>query len=210
MIFSCLITGTGGQGTWLASRIIGAAAIARGFDARGAKAAGFSRRSGCAVSHVRFGQSIQSPLIPHGKADLIIALEPAEAVRTRTYLSPTGRMLVLDKPVMPQSVVSGEEKYPIAEIMSFLNTYLNRPTEEHIAQKDITEWLVIIEAEKLIKKSGSSTMFNTALLGAAIGEKMLPLAADDIIAAMRELLPREYLDINISSFNAGMELAKPR
>ena len=209
MNFNCLVTGIGGQGAVLASRIIGTAAFIRGFEVRGANTAGLARRGGCAASHIRFGKNIHSPLIPQGKADLVIALEPAEAVRVRTYLSPTGRMIVLDRGIVPFSVMAGEAQYPLKEMLAFLEAYLNRPSEERLAQKDAGDWLEIIDTTKLVSTCGSPRVLNTALLGAAAGKKLLPLAKDEIIQAIKELVPPEYLDINIRAFNAGLELAKP-
>ena len=208
MIYSCLITGIGGQGTAIASRIIGTAATAKGLDAKGAKAELLSRRGGSAISHIRFGQNIHSPLIPQGKADLVIALDPAEAVRTRTFISPTGRMLALDRPVMPSSLKSGEADYPLPDILSFLKAYMNRPSEEHLALKDTVEWLILVDAAKLIEKCGSTLALNTALLGAAAARKLIPLTAGEIIPAIKEIVPPESLDINIRAFNAGLELGK--
>ena len=162
MIFSCLITGVGGQGTVLMSRLIGAAAIAKGLDVRGSETIGMAQRGGSVVSHIRLGHNIQSPLIPQGKADLVIAFEPAEAVRVYTFLSPAGRMLVLDRGIMPVAGIVGERKYNPGEMLTFLKAYLSRPFEERLVHKGEGEWLTIVDGEALIKKCGSSRVLNTA------------------------------------------------
>ena len=205
MIFNCLLTGVGGQGTITASRLIGIAATARGFDVRGAKTTALARRGGCVASHIRFGQNISSPLIPKGDADLIIALEPAEAVRLHTFLSPTGRVIVLDRGITPLSVRPGEAKYAAEDMLGFLKAFLYHPSEQRLAQKDGGEWLVVIDVGKLTEKCGGSRLLNTALLGVAIQKKLLPLTANDLKTAMREVFPPEYLDANIRSFEAGRE-----
>lgn len=207
MIFNCLLTGVGGQGTVLMSRLIGAAAIARGLDVRGSETIGMAQRGGSVVSHIRLGQDIHSPLIPRGKADLIIAFEPAEAVRVYTFLAPTGRMLVLNRGIMPMSGMLGEKKYIPGEMLNFLESYLSHPSEERLAQKGEGEWLTVIDGEALIKKCGTSKVLNTALLGTAVGKKFFPFTAEDILAILRERIPPEYLETNIRAFNAGRELA---
>lgn len=207
MIFNCLLTGIGGQGTVTAARLIGTAATARDFDVKGANTIGVSRRGGSVVSHIRIGENISSPLIPRGEADLIIAFEPAEAVRVHSFLSPTGRVLVLDRGIMPLAVRLGEEHYAAKDMLGYLKTWLYHPSEQRLAQKDGGEWLIVIDTEKLIKKCGGSRLLNTALLGAAIRKKLLPLTEDDLKKAMRELLPPEYIEVNIRSFDAGGDLA---
>jgi len=189
------------------SRLIGAAAVNSGLEVRGAESTGMARRGSSVVSHIRMGQNIQSPLIPGGKADLIIALEPAEAVRVYTFLSPTGRMLVLDSGIMPASGMPGEKKYEPAEMLAFLKSYLSHPSEERLAQKGKGDWLTVISGEGLIKKCGDTRALNTALLGIAVGKKFFPFTAEDTLAVFKELIPPEYLELNIRAFNSGRELA---
>jgi indolepyruvate ferredoxin oxidoreductase beta subunit len=104
MTFNLLIAGVGGQGTVLASKLIAAAAMKKGFNVRTTETIGMAQRGGCVTSHVRICESpdnIFSPLIPLGKADAIIAFEPAEAVRQLPYLSAQGSMIVCDSPIAP-------------------------------------------------------------------------------------------------------------
>jgi len=187
---------------------MGAAAIAGGFDVRGAETTGIARRGASVISHIRIGQGIQSPLIPRGKADIIVALEPAEAVRVHTYLSPTGRILVLDWGIMPESGISGEKKYNPAGMLAFLKSYLSHPSEERLTQKEGGDWLTVVSGEGLIKKCGNAGVLNTALLGTAVEKKFLPFTAENALAAIRELIPPEYLELNIRAFNSGRELAR--
>jgi len=90
---NCLLCGVGGQGTVLASRMIAAAAMKRGLFAETAETIGMAQRGGSVVSHVRVGENQYSPLIPYGKADIIIGFEPAEAVRCLPYLKNGERLL---------------------------------------------------------------------------------------------------------------------
>ena len=96
MAFNCLIAGIGGQGTVLASKLLAAAAMKRGFDVRTTETIGMAQRGGSVVSHVRVGEGVFSPLIPHGRADLLIGFDPAEAVRQLQYLSGNGKLISCD------------------------------------------------------------------------------------------------------------------
>lgn len=206
MIFNCLITGLGGQGTALMSRLIGAAALSKGFDVRGSDTIGAAQPGTSMVSHIRLGKDIHSPVIPQAKADLVIALEPAEAVRVYTFIAPAGKMLVLDRAIMPVTGLLATRRYKPEEMLAFLEAYLSRPTEERLTRKEGGEWLTTINSEELIKKCGSAKALNTALLGAAVGKKLFPFSADDVLAAIKERIPPEYLEINIRAFNAGRDL----
>ena len=201
MKFNCLIAGIGGQGSGFISRVIGEAALARGFDVCGSDTSGRPGQGYAAVSHLRLGQSVNSPLIPKGKAHLIIALDPAEAVRYHSFLSAAGRMLVLDRPA------AGGEDYNSAEMLDFLSTYMSRPSTERYARKYEGRWFEIIDTGSLIEKCGSSGLLNTALLGVAAEKKFIPLSPEDILAALTKQLPADALEVNIRAFNAGRELA---
>ena len=96
-----LICGVGGQGTVLASKIIAAAAMEAGDPVHSAETIGMAQRGGPVTSHVRIGEEAYSPLIPFGSADMILAFEPAEAVRNLRYLKPDGIVIVNSVPVKP-------------------------------------------------------------------------------------------------------------
>ena len=96
MTFNCLIAGVGGQGTVLASKLLAAAAMKRGYDVRTTETIGMAQRGGSVVSHVRAGDGIYSPLIPLGGADALIGFDPTEAVRQMPYLAGQGRLITCD------------------------------------------------------------------------------------------------------------------
>jgi indolepyruvate ferredoxin oxidoreductase beta subunit len=194
MKLNCLITGVGGQGTVLMSRLIGAAAIAKGLDVRGSETIGMAQRGGSVVSHIRLGENIHSPLIPPGKADVIIAFEPAEAVRVLPFLSPSGRMLVLDRPVMPVSASLSEHGYDPAEMIAFLKSALS---------PDGGERLTIVNGEELIQKCGSPKVINTALLGIALTKNYFPFTKDDMLPVIKERIPERFLELNLRALGGG-------
>jgi indolepyruvate ferredoxin oxidoreductase beta subunit len=193
---NCLITGVGGQGTVLLSRLIGEAAIARGLEIRGSETIGMAQRGGSVVSHLRMGQGLYSPLIPPGKADRIIAFECAEAVRVLPFLSPTGKLLVLDRGMTPAALGGGPPNggppnggYDPAAMISYLRTRL-------------AERLVVVSWERFIKECGNPRVANVALLGTAIARGLLPFSTGEIIEVLKTRLPPQYLEMNIRALNA--------
>jgi indolepyruvate ferredoxin oxidoreductase beta subunit len=119
--FDLLITGVGGQGAILASDIIGKAAVTAGLPIRAAEAHGMAQRGGSVVNHIRIGQTYGS-MIPKKGADLMLALEPMEAVRYLDFLKEGGIIIVNTQPVVPVTVTSGQAKYPeVSDILDALS-----------------------------------------------------------------------------------------
>jgi indolepyruvate ferredoxin oxidoreductase beta subunit len=193
MITGILITGVGGQGTVLMSRLIGAAAIAAGLDVRGSETIGMAQRGGSVVSHIRMGDHIHSPLIPPGKADCIIAFEPAEAVRVLPFLSPSGRMLALDRGVMPVSASLSGKKYNPWEMTEFLKMAL-------------AERLTLVDGGDLIRKCGNARVVNAALLGTALAKNYFPFTQADMREAVKSRIPPKYLELNLKALELGISL----
>jgi len=205
MIFNCLLASVGSREPVTMSRLIGAAALAKGFDVRGFENSDMAQFGGSVVSHIRLGQDIQSPHIPRGKAELLIALDPAEAVRLLALLSPTGRVVVLDK--APVSGTGAEKKYKPEEMLAYLKAFMSHPSEERAAQKDGGDWLTVVSTEVLIKACGGSQALNTALLGVAAGKKFFPFIPDDLSAIFKDHISPENLEIYVRAFNAGRALS---
>jgi indolepyruvate ferredoxin oxidoreductase beta subunit len=141
------------------------------------------------------GDRIHSPLIPPGKADGVIAFEPAEALRVLPFLSPSGRMLVLDRGVMPVSASLSGSKYEPREMMEFLRSVL-APAER----------LTVVNGNELILKCGSARVVNVALLGMAQAKSYFPFTRDDLMKALVERIPPKYLELNLKAFELGRSL----
>jgi indolepyruvate ferredoxin oxidoreductase beta subunit len=187
---NCLITGVGGQGTVLLSRLIGAAAIAKGMEVRGSETIGMAQRGGSVVSHLRMGPGMFSPLIPPGKADLVIAFECAEAVRVLPFLAPAGNLLVLDRGVAPVTSSLGGGYDPAAMIV-YLKACLG-------------ERLTVVSWERLIEGCGNPRVANVALLGRAIAKGLLPFSTEEIVEVLKTRIPAKYLEMNIRALNAAL------
>jgi indolepyruvate ferredoxin oxidoreductase beta subunit len=191
MKLDCLITGVGGQGTVLLSRLIGEAALRRGLSVRGSETIGMAQRGGSVMSHLRIGEGAHSPLIGPGGADVLIAFEPAEAVRAFPFLSPRGRLLVLDRGIPPVSSMLGKA-YDPAAMIGYLR---DRLEGENRIEGD--ERLSVASWESLRQYCDSPRVLNVALLGLAIGWGLLPFSREEIREVLRERLPPKYLDMNI-------------
>lgn len=187
-----LISGVGGQGTVLASKLIAAAAMAKGLDVRTTETIGMAQRGGCVVSHIRMGSNIHSPLIQQKGAHGIIGFEPAEAVRVLPYLSENGLMVVCDTAIKPVTSSLKGDTYKVADILDYLKMHVKK--------------LVIINGEKLLKECNNPKTINVALLGTVVESGVLPFSAEEMKDALRDTLPQRLLEINLNSFEIGRRL----
>ena len=183
---NCLITGVGGQGTVLAARVLGAAALSMGLDVRGSETIGMAQRGGSVTSHVRMGKDIASPLIPKGRADVILAFEPGEALRTIDFLKPGGTFIVCDRPVIP--AIKGD--YDGAAAALWL--------KEHACTR-------LVSGEDIIKNCGARSV-NIALIGAAAACGAFPFGFNEIESALAERLNAKFLSVNIAALHYGSNL----
>jgi len=186
MTFNCMIAGVGGQGTVLASKLIAAAAMKRGYDVRTTETIGMAQRGGSVVSHVRIGENIYSPLIPLGKAQALIAFEPAEAVRQLPYLCAQGMLMVCDSAIKPVAA-PGAAAYDAAVMIDYLKA--NAPQ------------LIVIDGRRLMEKSAKT--LNVALLGAAAHSGIFPFDADTLKEVIPEMLNECFWEMNLQSFETG-------
>jgi len=189
-MFDCIIAGVGGQGSVLASKLIAAAAMKRGFNVRTTETIGMAQRGGSVVSHVRISAgNIFSPLIPLGCAAALIAFEPAEAIRCLPYLREQGKLIVCDSAVKPVAGPKALQAYDVQGIMDYLRNILGA---------------VIIPGRQLQEQHGKT--LNVALLGAAARCGLFPFEAATLQEVLPELLPQHFVDINIRAFEAGRKI----
>ncbi|MDD2956432.1 MAG: indolepyruvate oxidoreductase subunit beta [Oscillospiraceae bacterium] len=188
-MINCILAGVGGQGTVLASKLIAQTAMEQGHTAHTAETIGMAQRGGSVVSHVRIGQGAYSPLIPKGSAQILIAFEPAEAVRTLPYLAPDGVMVVAQKAVKPVTAALSGSNYDGAEMLRFLREDGRR--------------LILVDGEAILRQCGSSKALNVALLGAAAASGVLGFSVADVEKAIRARIPQKYLDINLQALSLG-------
>lgn len=183
MSTNVILCGVGGQGTVLASKLIASAAMRRGLPVKTAETIGMAQRGGSVFSHVRIGEGAHSPLVGRGRADLIVAFEPAEAVRMLPYLRPGGTVVTSDRPLVPVSAMTGGPAYDLDAIMACL--------------AELGERCVVVDADRALAELGSPRVLNVVLLGAAARTGALGLSVDDVRGALAELLPERLLDLNL-------------
>ena len=188
-----LICGVGGQGTVLASKIIAAAAMEAGDPVHSAETIGMAQRGGPVTSHVRIGEKAYSPLIPFGSADMILAFEPAEAVRNLRYLKPDGIVIVNSVPVKPVTESLMPTGYDGTEMIDYLKKKCS---------------CIVIDGEELCRPFGSSRYFNIAILGVAAGAGRLGIDKDTILSEIVRRVPERYLETNKAAFLAGAEIGE--
>ena len=193
--YNILISSVGGQGGITLARILSTAAMGMGLNVRVGESLGMAQRGGSVRSHVRLGDNVKGALIPEGKADVVLSLEPAEALRVVKYLSDGTTVIMNSSPVLPISVLLNEISYPeIGNIEELLRKVAGR--------------VYTIDALDLAVKAGTSRSLNVVMLGAymALGEPILTL--DTIKGAMATFLPSRYLEQNTRALKMGMEKMK--
>jgi len=186
--FDLLITGVGGQGAILASDIIGKSAVTAGLSIRAAETHGMAQRGGSVVNHIRICEDFGS-MIPKKGADLMLALEPMEAVRYLDFLKDGGIVIVNTQPVLPVTVTSGSAKYPdVQEILDVLS-------EKYVVKA--------FNADELAYDAGSRLAMNVAMVGAVSG--YLPIPKDILLESVKALVPQKTIEINIRAFEMGRQ-----
>ncbi|MHB8064024.1 MAG: indolepyruvate oxidoreductase subunit beta [Ruminiclostridium sp.] len=189
--YDILISGVGGQGTVLASRLLAAAAIKQGSFARTSETIGMSQRGGCVVSHVRINSENSSSIIPFDNANMIIAFELAEAARSIPRLQKKGCCIINSQIIKPVSASLGTSQYDIAEIEKYI--------------KDNAEEVYFIDGYNLAKEAGSVKAVNVVLLGAATAVGKMPFGKEIMLEAIIENVPQKYRELNKKAFEMGYE-----
>lgn len=184
---SIIIVGVGGQGTLLASRIIGNLAISLGYDTKVSEVHGMSQRGGSVTTYVKYGDKIYSPIIDKGEADIILAFETLEAYRALPYLKKDGIMVINNTEIDPMPVITGQMEYPKDII------------------KKLKEKVKVIELDstKIATELGNPKCANVVLLGAF--SKELDIPSDKWIEIIKETVPSKFIELNINAFKKGME-----
>jgi len=185
--YDILIVGIGGQGTILASNILGEACLIEGRHIKGAETHGMAQRGGSVESHIRIdGQ--YGPLIPPGQADLLISFDLLEALRYSHYLKKAGTAVVSRNLVIPTSVYTQK---------------LTPPTEDEIIVALKKHGLCLVEADRIATEAGSPLSQNVVMLGAA--SRWIPLKPESLLEAVKRLVPKKTVEINAKAFQMGRD-----
>lgn len=180
-----MIVGVGGQGTLLASRILGNAVISEGYDVKVSEVHGMSQRGGSVVTYVKYGDKVFSPIIDRGEADMILAFEKLEAARALPYLKEGGTVILNDREIAPMPVITGEAEYPDGLVAD-------------IAAK---AKVIAIDALSLSLEAGSAKAVNVVLIG--VLARSSDISKEVWIQTIKDTVPAKFLDLNLKAFELG-------
>jgi indolepyruvate ferredoxin oxidoreductase beta subunit len=184
-----LLAGVGGQGILLLSRVIGEAAIAGGTHFAMSEVHGMAQRGGVVTSHVRLGE-VHGPLIPEGCADIVVALEPVEALRAVGMAGPQTTVIATTRRVIPFTVAAGAGEYPdLDEVWPRLESRVKK--------------VIRFDASALASGAGAAIASNVVMLGALVGTGALPLDVGNVTAALKKNVPPKFIDANLRAFALG-------
>lgn len=182
-----VLVGVGGQGTILAAKLLTTGLMEAGYDVKMSEIHGMSQRGGSVSSLVRYGDNVQSPVIEIGSADIVVAFEKMEGLRSLEYLKPIGKMIVNDTEIAPLSVIIGATTYPetiLEEIQSKINVR-------------------VMPATKMAEELGNGKVMNVILLGSII--KSMGLTDIDWQAIIAQNVKAQFIDLNMKALQAGMD-----
>ena len=195
--YNIIITGVGGQGNVLGSRVLSNMLVRKGYYATIGETFGASQRGGSVMSHIRVSaESTWSPQIPRGRADLIIALEPVEAIRVlMSYGNQKVMVLVNTRPIYPVGVIAGELEYP--------------PLKDIKASvKELSSTALFVDATDEAIKLGNSILANIIMIGAATRMFEFPIDREDFSQVILTSLPESKLDVNLKAFDMGAGMVR--
>ena len=188
MVKNIVIVGVGGQGTLLASRIIGSVVVDAGYDVKVSEVHGMSQRGGSVITYVRYGDKVNSPIITEKNADIVLAFEKLEALRGLDFVKDGGKIIVNTQEIMPMPVVTGAATYPEGII-------------ETIAEKCE---IITADASKIALEVGNIKAANVVLIG--VLAKNSEIAKEKWIEAIKTNVPSKFLDLNLAAFEKGYNI----
>ena len=188
MIKNIMIVGVGGQGSLLASKILGKAAMDSGYDVKVSEVHGMSQRGGSVVTYVRFGDKVYSPIVDKGEADFIVSFELLEAARYTEDLKKGGKIITSTQQINPMPVITGAACYP-AELVAKIQA----------AGMDIDAF----DALSLAEQAGSAKAVNIVLMGRL--SKYFDFSEEEWMTAIEQSVPAKFLELNKKAFALGRD-----
>jgi len=182
-----MIVGVGGQGSLLASKLMGCVLLLEGYDAKVSEVHGMSQRGGAVVTYIRYGEKVYSPIIDVGQAELIVSFELLEAARWLSYLAPGGQVVTNTQQIDPVPVITGAAKYPEGLVAKM---------------KAAGAKVDAIDALAIACGAGSSKAVNIVMMGRL--SKFFPFPKETWIEALEQTVPPKYLELNRRAFEAGV------
>jgi indolepyruvate ferredoxin oxidoreductase beta subunit len=186
---SIMIVGVGGQGTLLASKLLGKLLLGEGFDVKVSEVHGMSQRGGSVVTYVRYGDKVYSPVITDGQADYIVSFEKIEAARYLSCLAKDGKIIVNNQETDPMPVIIGNAEYP-SDVLDEIRS-LGISVDE-------------LDALSLAEKVGSAKAVNIVLMGRLAN--YLGIEKEKWLSAIETTVPEKFKALNLNAFELGYNL----
>ena len=183
-----MIVGVGGQGTLLASKLLGRMLLTRGYDVKVSEVHGMSQRGGSVVTYVSFGDKVYSPIVDKGEADVIVSFELLEAARYLPYLKKGGTIVVNTQETLPMPVITGAMAYP-ADLVRKL--------------KDSGAAVEAIDALTLAEEAGTARAVNLVLMGKLSAH--FDFTEEEWMNAIENSVPPRFIDMNKKAFLLGRQ-----
>jgi len=182
-----MIVGVGGQGSLLASKLMGSVLLSEGYDAKVSEVHGMSQRGGAVVTYVRYGDKVYSPIVDIGQAEIIVSFELLEAARWLEHLAPGGQVVTNTQQIDPIPVITGALKYPedLVEKMKAAGANVDA-----------------IDALALACEAGSPKAVNIVMMGRL--SKYFQFSKETWIKALKETVPAKFLELNLRAFESGV------
>ncbi|MBQ2989908.1 MAG: indolepyruvate oxidoreductase subunit beta [Clostridia bacterium] len=183
-----MIVGVGGQGSLLASKLLGRILLEKGYDVKVSEVHGMSQRGGSVVTYVRFGEKVYSPVIDRGEADYIVSFELLEAARWSEYLREGGKIVTNTQQINPMPVITGAAQYP-----------------EHLDKKLEEKGILVdqLNALALAESAGSAKAVNIVLMGHL--SRNFDFTIEEWMDAIEKSVPAKFLELNKRAFLLGRE-----
>jgi indolepyruvate ferredoxin oxidoreductase beta subunit len=193
--FNIVLAGVGGQGTLLAAEVIGSAAVRAGLNVRVSEIHGMAQRGGAVVSNVRIGENVLASTVLDGQADVLLGFEPLETVRNLRCASEKTLVMMNSQRIPPAELAANNSRYPsVEEVLAKIHVFTSK--------------VVVVEAAELAKKAGNRLAQNSVLLGALAAVEGFPLKSESVVEALRELVPKKHVDVNVRAFELGRETVR--
>ena len=181
-----MIVGVGGQGSLLASKLLGNLLVGEGYDVKVSEVHGMSQRGGSVVTYVRFGEKVYSPIIDKGEADFIVSFEKIEAARYASYLAEGGKIIVNTQQIEPMPVITGACEYPTDAIEQMISAGID---------------VDALDALTPANEAGSGKAVNIVLMGRL--SRYMTIKEEKWIDAIKKSVAAGFIDMNVKAFLSG-------
>ena len=182
-----MIVGVGGQGSLLASKLLGKVLLDKGYDVKVSEVHGMSQRGGSVVTYVRFGDKVYSPIIDEGECDVLISFEKLEAARYVPFMKKGGVIVTNTQEIDPMPVITGQASYP-SDIL------------EKVKELDLK--IDELDCLSIANEAGSSKAVNIVLMG-RLSNYFSDIEVEEWEKAIRTSVPEKFIELNLKAFSMG-------